>query len=170
MITRSPKEFKEVFEKIQRSGHFNPTTMRAGLLIDPLGFNTSLQSAQDNVYVAVDSVIDMERAHAQHSRRAKRRTRAPQGAPRMPPSTASERKQRCRRGRSRCDLAVSRSAGKQSWTRALSARRRRCYGARRRRPSCQVRQVAPRASMCDRWGAGGGLLPGRLSGLSLTSL
>ena len=66
MITTSPTEFKEAFEKVQRSGHFSPTTMRAGLLIDPLGFNPSMQSAQDNVYVNVGAVIDMERAHTQH--------------------------------------------------------------------------------------------------------
>jgi hypothetical protein len=66
MITSSPLEFKEAFEAIQRSGHFSPKTMKAGLLVDPNGFNTSLQSAQDNVYVKTDASIDIEKAHKQH--------------------------------------------------------------------------------------------------------
>ncbi len=45
--------------------------MRAGLLVDPLGFNPSVQSAQDNVYVEVGSAIDMEKAHSQHQRLAR---------------------------------------------------------------------------------------------------
>ncbi len=48
-----------------------PATMSAALLVSPIGFRVSEESAEDNRYMHPGTTVDLERAHDQHHRLAR---------------------------------------------------------------------------------------------------
>ncbi len=70
MIVQSPAEFRRVFAALPPP--VPKTTLRAAMLVSPIGFRVSEESAADNRYMAAGTAVDIERAFAQHAAIARR--------------------------------------------------------------------------------------------------
>ena len=66
MIATTAKEFLDAYGDGSRFPPRRTPCLRAALLVGPHGFAVSDESREDNRYMAVDGVVDRERAHDQH--------------------------------------------------------------------------------------------------------
>jgi hypothetical protein len=67
MIATSPAEFLRAYGDGSAFPARRPAVMRAAMLVSPVGFRISEQSAADNAYMVASRPLDPERAAAQHS-------------------------------------------------------------------------------------------------------
>ena len=71
-IVTQPGRFTAARGKRLEARHHS--TMRAALLVSPIGFDVSEETARDNRYMKLDSKVDPERAQAQHAAVVRRLT------------------------------------------------------------------------------------------------
>lgn len=64
MMIKDPAGFLDAFRVLP--SNWGPTTMRAAMLVNPIGFQVNIESAIDNRYMSSGCDIDSERARAQH--------------------------------------------------------------------------------------------------------
>lgn len=67
MIVTSPAEFLQVYGDGTVVAAELPPVMRAAMVVTPVGFRISEESATDNTYMSRGATLDVERARAQHS-------------------------------------------------------------------------------------------------------